>query len=364
MWTGIAVGIYALLIGVSGAILVFRPEMQAAAYPQFFQAPPADAPLADPATVLDALRASFPGYRFSGITYPTGRRGTFLAYLARGDELETVFADAASGQVIGALPRDGWIQQLQELHYNLLAGPPGFVVNGVGASALLLLCLTGSVIWWPGRGRLAAAVWVNARRGWRRVIRELHGAVGIWTVALLAMWALSGIYFSFPRPFRAAVARVMPMSQPPAVASGQPSASAPSPATLLRLARARVPGAQVARFDLPYGERGTYAVVLARGVHGDDDSSDEVTVYFDRYSAEVLAVDDGSRRTAGDSAMTWLGRLHFGHFGGVVIKAIWAAGGLALPALFVTGFIMWWNRIVRPAIPRVESGSRPIKASG
>ncbi len=36
---------------------------------------------------------------------------------------------------------------------------------------------------------------------WRRFIWDLHGVLGFWTFALILMWAVSGIYFAFPRAF-------------------------------------------------------------------------------------------------------------------------------------------------------------------
>jgi uncharacterized iron-regulated membrane protein len=109
-----------------------------------------------------------------------------------------------------------------------------------------------------------------------------------------------------------------------------------------------VPGAQLARFGVPSGERGTYSVTLARERHGDGDSSGEVTVYFDRYTGAELSVTDQAGRTAGDVFLTWLGRLHAGNFGGFPVQLAWFAGGLVFPLLFVTGVLMWWNRFVRP----------------
>jgi len=58
-------------------------------------------------------------------------------------------------------------------------------------------------------------------------------------------------------------------------------------------------------------------------------------------------------RSAGDVVMDWVGPLHFGTFGGVAIRVAWFALGLTPPTLFVTGFLMWWTRVVR----RSGSGS-------
>ena len=114
--------------------------------------------LAAPETIVATLEREFPGYRFSGFDYPGDRRGTFLAYVAKGDELRTLFLDAASGAVIGELPHDGWIQRLQELHFTFQAGQPGYVYNGIAASCLLVMCVTGVVVWWPGLFPSAAGV--------------------------------------------------------------------------------------------------------------------------------------------------------------------------------------------------------------
>ena len=51
--------------------------------------------LAAPETIIATLEREFPDYRFSGFDYPGDRRGTFLAYLAKGAELRTLFLDAA-----------------------------------------------------------------------------------------------------------------------------------------------------------------------------------------------------------------------------------------------------------------------------
>lgn len=49
-----------------------------------------------------------------------------------------------------------------------------------------------------------------------------------------------------------------------------------------------------------------------------------------------------------DMILYWVARVHFGRFGGTLTKVSWFAIGLLPPVLFVTGAIMWWNRVVRP----------------
>jgi len=65
------------------------------------------------------------------------------------------------------------------------------------------------------------------------------------------------------------------------------------------------------------------------------------------------------RTRLSDQIIYWLAYLHFGRINGIGIpchgpgvcdqatKAVWAFFGLAPAAMFVTGLIMWWNRVLR-----------------
>jgi uncharacterized iron-regulated membrane protein len=63
----------------------------------------------------------------------------------------------------------------------------------------------------------------------------------------------------------------------------------------------------------------------------------------------------------GDEALAWLARIHFGRAWGTSVKALWVILGLVPAALFVSGAVMWWNRVLSVAIAR--SRSRPEASS-
>ena len=78
----------------------------------------------------------------------------------------------------------------------------------------------------------------------------------------------------------------------------------------------------------------------------------------------LTAANAGTR--IGDRVIYWLAYLHFGRINGIGIpcggpglcdqttKAIWALFGLTPAAMFVTGAIMWWNRVLRPTLLRAR----------
>jgi uncharacterized iron-regulated membrane protein len=93
------------------------------------------------------------------------------------------------------------VEWLVRLHDTLLAGSHGHVLNGVGAFSLILLCLTGVVIWWPGRAHWRRSLTVDWSARFPRLNWDVHSALGFWFVAFVLMWGVSGLYLSQPELF-------------------------------------------------------------------------------------------------------------------------------------------------------------------
>ncbi|MGH9612666.1 MAG: PepSY-associated TM helix domain-containing protein [Bryobacteraceae bacterium] len=97
------------------------------------------------------------------------------------------------------------VEWLVKLHSNLLAGPIGRSVNGVGAACLAMLCLTGAFIWWPGIKNWRRSLTVGWRSNLARIQWDLHSALGFWSFPFIFVWAISGAYFAFPILFNAVI---------------------------------------------------------------------------------------------------------------------------------------------------------------
>lgn len=62
-----------------------------------------------------------------------------------------------------------------------------------------------------------------------------------------------------------------------------------------------------------------------------------------------------------DLFLFWLARLHFGRFSGLTVKFIWTVLGLMPALLFVTGAIMWWNRVLHKRIRALRSERASVR---
>jgi uncharacterized iron-regulated membrane protein len=102
------------------------------------------------------------------------------------------------------------VEWIVDLHENLLFGEKGRFTNGVGAICVIVLCLTGAVIWWPGINNWRRALAVNWKSLFARFSWDLHSALGFWSFLFVLMWGISGFYFSFPRPIYALAGFVDP----------------------------------------------------------------------------------------------------------------------------------------------------------
>ena len=298
LWSGIVLGLYILLMSVTGGVLVYRNELYRAATPLPILSTSSGPRLTDD-QLAESARRLYPGYRVGKIGRRPNLDQAVDVELRRGAEIKTRLFDPRSGSDLGkAVPTGIWlVSELIDLHDNLLAGPTGRKVNGLGAIALLVLAVTGLAIWWPGsktwRRSLTVPLGVGITRGeWKRLTWHLHSMIGFWSLGFILVFGLSGAYLCIPDT----VQDLADWLQPPTAANAG-----------LRI---------------------------------------------------------------GDKILYWLAFLHFGRINGIGIpcsgpgvcdqttKAIWAIFGLAPAAMFVTGAIIWWYRVLGPRLARARRAAR------
>jgi uncharacterized iron-regulated membrane protein len=359
LWVGLTASLYMAIIGITGSILVFQQEFDARRLPPLWRELRTPSPAAA-STVIARLNAVYPNMRIVSLTAPTSFNPAFVATLSGRGRI-SVACDPATGDILGPVPRRAaWLTLVGRMHETLLIRGRGRVWNGVGAAFLLFLAGTGLLNWWPGIRNWRRALKVNVRLGWRRINFDLHSAAGFWTLLLLSMWAVSGVYFAWPENVFRLVNSWSPIvsARPPAV-TATPIDNAPEPDFDALIARAATldPGTTWSGIFFPYSARAPLEIIMhrPRGVGREY----EDTVYFDPYNGEHLATwRYGVNESAGDWLLWLQIPLHFGTSWGPAVKVIWALTGLALPLLAVTGWIMYWNRVLRHKWKRLTTKCR------
>lgn len=283
LWSGIAIGLYILFISVTGSVLVYSNELYRAATPA-----PIISTSSAPRLTDDELRSvavrDHPGYVIANIQRAHNPEEAVNVRLRIGETTINRLFDPRTGIDLGDSVSSGIrvVSGLIDMHDNLFAGKRGRAINGIGAFLILVLAVTGMVVWWPGVSAWKRSLTIPRGLGWKRLIWQLHSVLGIWTLAFVLIFALSGIYLAIPDTIQDFVDKLDPL--------------------------------------------------------------DPVNIHT-RFSDRIIY---------------WLAYLHFGRVNGIGIpchgpgvcdqatKAVWALFGLAPAAMFVTGGIMWWNRVLRP----------------
>ena len=282
LWSGIGIGLYVLLISVTGSVLVYRNELFMAATPDPIIVTASGARLTDDQLKAAAARA-YPGYTAIAIGRARNPDQAVSISLKGSAGLKNRNFNPYTGADLGdSVPLGIWmVSKLLELHDDLLGGTTGRKVNGAGAILIVVLAFTGIVVWWPGIRTWRQGLAVHGNVGWRRFTVDLHKMIGFWSLGIILLFAVSGVYLGNPEAFQDVADRIEPI---------------------------------------------TSANARSRWV---------------------------------DEAIYWLAYLHVGRINGiglpcsgpglcdVATKLTWAVCGLVPAGMFVTGAVMWWNRVVR-----------------
>lgn len=356
LWTGIGAGLYILLIGITGSALVFRPELL-----RDLQRPPRTVAVSGSRLTNDQLsdiaRKAFPKYTVSQVWDPKHPNEAIEIWLDRDGAKTTrqTEFDPYTGQYLGSrVPFSvAVITWMLDFHANLLTGDTGKLVNGWGGFCLAVLCLTGIVIWWPGIANWRRSLIVPLHTNWKQFNWNLHSAVGFWLLLIVFIFGITGAYLVFQMPFQRVVNVVAPLKYfSPDPVDDDDADAAPAPKT---------PGVTPPSMSAPSAGASSAGASFANTPAAGAPAPPSVRV-FTFNNAGGIPGRRGPRYSFGDEIVLWMSRLHYGRFAGLWVKWLWVVLGLIPPTLFVTGAIMWWNRVLSPSGRRARRNARTAAA--
>jgi uncharacterized iron-regulated membrane protein len=312
-------GALIVLVSASGAILVFRPELDDVVFGGAVRVESAPT-TASRQALLDAARARHPDLAPRALLLPEAADRPARVHLeARSGETVEVLVDPSTSRVIASrwLERSP-LQALRALHTTLYLGAAG---SWITAALGLLLVAQGAIglfLWWPFTRRPSRALTIRRGRRWSVLAYDAHKVAGIGALAVNLVLALTGALLAVSAAARHETAA--PIREPGALGLDDAVARAaavlpPSPVESLRFVGVAV---EVRTRD------GSAARVDRRG-------GGPPTVVTDR-------------RRPGDRLWTLVPALHEGRLGGPAVRWLYLLAGLAPAVLAVTGIAIWLGR--------------------
>lgn len=201
LWLGIGLGLYILMISVTGSAVVLRPQ-----FSRWFvhsQVESTDGfALSGPALAV-SIADAYVDYSVTNIVPPTREgRAVYVALEKNGRESSRYFDQYAARDLGDTYP---WpvstVEWLTRLHDDLLLDrATGRKINGFGGMLFLLMVASGIIIWWQGKRRWTDGLRFNHANS-HSFLWQLHSFIGFWTLLLLFVWGITAVYFAFPQPF-------------------------------------------------------------------------------------------------------------------------------------------------------------------
>jgi uncharacterized iron-regulated membrane protein len=347
-WLSLILGLLVAVVAVTGAASVYRVELDHWAAGVV----PGDAaPSALRAPALVVIRERFPTARIGGLECQPGLDAWTLR---EGEAAWTVFTDPATGAWRGTTHDNSLatvVRATAQFHHDLWLKPVGEWLVGLAGVVLLVLTITGALLWWPGLGRLGQVWtwrWSHPRLRWY----DLHRHLGLAGVLLLPLVTVTGLLYAFPS-WRPVVHRALggtaedrPLAlRPPAE---RPKAIGTGPALgwdeVLVVARATVPEATPLRVLPPRPKDATAPWTVLMDHPGNRSSKGGIAVAIDPRGGGVLAVLDPRGASPGGWILNQLWALHTGTWAGRSSQILTALAGLLVPTLLISGVLLWWRR--------------------
>ena len=308
---GLFAVVFLVTLAVTGSILALAPALDRAGA----VVPPAGE--ASVAQLAGRVVANYPGTE----QIVRDLSGQVVVYYSRDGQAGADLVNPVTGERLGAYQPSAFFVWIRDLHRSFLLDTPGRMVAGISAALMLFVCLSGMVL--------------LARRsgGWRALMRPLagtgskrvHAEMARLAVLGLLLSALTGSFMSAQRFGLIPEASDLGPGFPAEVSGGQPR-----PVDRLQaLSQVDLNDLRELVFPYPDDPQDVYSLTTTGG-----------SGFVDQATGELLQFQP---RSTGSVVQQWIMRLHTGE-GLWWLGLILGVAALAVPALSVTGTIIWWQR--------------------
>jgi uncharacterized iron-regulated membrane protein len=333
LFVGLTSSFFLICMSLSGAVIAFEAPLNRLVHPELTKVVPTG-----PALSWDEVKARVeqeePGWKLVRFYFPD--RADWSTYVRLRSKathkIRHVYVDQYTGAVLGST-EDGsnWILKVHDLHVNFLSGKAGNQIVTWSTVALLLLSLSGIVLWWPRKVFGVASTAPAARLN-----RELHYTVGFWSFLAMVAFAVTGLGLHYQ------TGKLLNLLNTASATRNLPGHGTTIDG-MLEAAREALPGADIPRLLLP--EKAGDPVFIYQRYPEDKTPAGRSFTTLDPKTGRVLSV--GSSRSAPflqTALVQWTREVHTGTLLGVPGEILVSLFASMLVVLAMTGPMIWWNK--------------------
>jgi uncharacterized iron-regulated membrane protein len=346
-WTSLLCTALLLMACFTGLPLVFQDELEPLVQPHVAPAAvPAGTPDASLDQMVEKAQARFPGLKPLFVGYDDDEPRVFVTMSPslnpKPTETQALIFDRHTGRVLEATkPGKSFLSLCLQLHREIFAGPAGELIMASMGLLFVISLVSGAVVYGPFMRKLDFG---TVRANGPRRVRwfDLHNLLGIVTLTWALVVGATGFLNGLSTPlFNLWRMRTMPELLAPYHGKSAP-AHLSSLDAAVAAARRTLPGVTIVSVTFPNA-------VLASPVHYIVWTKGNSPVTSRLYTP--LLIDAESGRVSAVKSLPWYLRaieisrpFHFGDYGGLPLRIIWALFDVALIVVLISGVYLWLSR--------------------
>ncbi|PZU06186.1 PepSY domain-containing protein [Sphingomonas sp.] len=363
-------------LAVTGALYLYKGEIERGFYASWMVASPHDGPPTIAPMIARVGRET--GGTVTQIVKPAATGEAWRASLRLADGTRRMaFVDPADGHVLGITRPGGVMGLVKDLHSLAITGPIGNALIEIAAGWAIILVLTGLYLWWP-RGN-HPAIGLRGQPRQRIFWRDLHASLGLLAGGIVLFLAITGMPWSgvWGQSVQGWVTS-HDLGRPRAPGGGgdhaghegmtsMPWATQRMVMPMEHMARADIGPDRAIRAAEAAGLAGPWTLTLPTAMGKPylfsataGPAEEERTLYVAAGDGRILQDTPFIRYGAGARWIDWGVQTHQGLEYGEPNRLVMLGGCIALLLLVASAPVMWWKR--RPA-GRIGAPPRPQTAT-
>jgi len=369
LWLGLSSGVVVVIVGLTGASLVFEEEGRELFQHGYYHvaipftmanpgdaATPGDLRASSPLTPqrlplqqqTDTFKARYPAEKIQSIRFKEAADAATIFFT----KTRMVSIDPYTSTITGVRNMNGdFFTVVQKIHTQLYLGEVGKQIIRWNVLIFFLMCISGLVLWWPKQRRFfRQAIRINFKtRNLKRLNWDLHSVLGFYALLVLLIISLTGLFWTFDTAKSLAAmitgGKVPAKEEKVRIKPGRAAATT-HPFSIddaYRYASANYPGANET-FVAPATDSTTPIRVLMRYPY--TIVRRQNTLFFNPNNGRLLKAELYSAYTAYDKVARSNYDFHTGRIRvlGPGSKIIYFLAALMAASLPITGFMIWLGK--------------------
>lgn len=350
-WTSLVCTVFILMLCITGLPLIFHHEIDhwlgySADVPEIVaDSAQADADADVDAIVADAL-ARRPGETVQFLVADPDEPNALYVRLGtsvRSADISAFFTfDNRTGELVGDYPLgQGFMNLMLRLHVDMFAGLPGTLFLGFMGLLLIASVVSGAAVYGP-HARKSGFGNVRRRRSSRLRWLDMHNLLGIVTLVWLSVVTITGVINTLSIPIFADWQTTQLAEMTERYQDDPPPQALADLDAVLAAAEHAAPDKQLSFMAFPGNEFASPHHFTAF-MQGNTPLTSRLLspVLIDAETAEVTA---SAQMPWTVSTLMLSQPLHFGDYGGMPLKILWAVLDLITIVVLVTGLYLWLQR--------------------